>query len=172
MATGALDSNGVWQYGEDDARDTFSELLNIGQDSISDAIAADRARLDALEAAGTLSTLSTGIATASSGWSIQSQTGRKKNGIAFIYIRFERTGSAITVPSDGNVGPSVMGTLNSGWQRASGLLVHALKHSGEVGPLVSGYINSSNELTLGAVAPGATLGTGVVLGFGAEYPLA
>lgn len=28
MATGALDSNGIWQYGEDDSETTFSALLN------------------------------------------------------------------------------------------------------------------------------------------------
>lgn len=28
MATGALDSNGIWQYGEDDSETTFSLLLN------------------------------------------------------------------------------------------------------------------------------------------------
>ena len=42
MAAGALDTNGVWQYGEDDQRDTFSALLNIGQDATSDAIGSDR----------------------------------------------------------------------------------------------------------------------------------
>lgn len=29
MATGALDTNGVWLYGEDDSETTFSELLNL-----------------------------------------------------------------------------------------------------------------------------------------------
>lgn len=28
MATGALDANGIWQYGEDDSETTFSALLN------------------------------------------------------------------------------------------------------------------------------------------------
>ncbi len=28
MATGALDTNGIWQYGEDDSNTTFSALLN------------------------------------------------------------------------------------------------------------------------------------------------
>lgn len=28
MATGALDANGIWQYGEDDSNTTFSALLN------------------------------------------------------------------------------------------------------------------------------------------------
>lgn len=36
MATGALDANGIWQYGEDDSEPTFSGLLNKLGDSVSD----------------------------------------------------------------------------------------------------------------------------------------
>ena len=35
MATGANDANGIWQYGEDDANPTFSELLNRLASSVS-----------------------------------------------------------------------------------------------------------------------------------------
>lgn len=40
MATGHYDSNGVWIHGEDDAYATFSDRLNKGQQSVSDALAA------------------------------------------------------------------------------------------------------------------------------------
>lgn len=36
MATGSLDSNGIWIYGEDDSETTFSGLLNKLGDSVSD----------------------------------------------------------------------------------------------------------------------------------------
>lgn len=36
---GAKDLKGIWKYDETDDEATFSELLNIGQDSISDALA-------------------------------------------------------------------------------------------------------------------------------------
>jgi hypothetical protein len=39
MATGSLDANGIWIYGEDDSEPTFSGLLNKLGDSTSDAIA-------------------------------------------------------------------------------------------------------------------------------------
>jgi hypothetical protein len=39
MATGSLDANGVWIYGEDDSETTFSALLNKLGDSTSDRIA-------------------------------------------------------------------------------------------------------------------------------------
>ena len=45
MATGALDANGVWLYGEDDNPDgTASGLLNVGMQSISDTIGPASAR--------------------------------------------------------------------------------------------------------------------------------
>lgn len=36
MATGSLDANGIWIYGEDDSEPTFSGLLNKLGDSVSD----------------------------------------------------------------------------------------------------------------------------------------
>lgn len=39
MATGALDANGIWQYGEDDSNTTFSALLNRLGSSTSTQIA-------------------------------------------------------------------------------------------------------------------------------------
>lgn len=38
MATGALDANGIWQYGEDDSETTFSALLNKVASSTSTQI--------------------------------------------------------------------------------------------------------------------------------------
>ena len=38
MATGYYDANGVYIYGEDDNISLFSDLLNLGEESISDAI--------------------------------------------------------------------------------------------------------------------------------------
>lgn len=38
MATGALDTNGVWQYGEDDSETTFSALLNKLGGSVSSTL--------------------------------------------------------------------------------------------------------------------------------------
>lgn len=38
MATGSLDANGIWIYGEDDSEATFSALLNKLGDSTSDVV--------------------------------------------------------------------------------------------------------------------------------------
>jgi hypothetical protein len=38
MATGSLDANGIWIYGEDDSETTFSGLLNKLGDSTSDKV--------------------------------------------------------------------------------------------------------------------------------------
>ena len=40
MATGALDPNGIWQYGEDDSEPTFSGLLNKLGGSVSARVGA------------------------------------------------------------------------------------------------------------------------------------
>lgn len=53
MASGHLDSNGVWIFGEDDKASLFSDLLNLGQNNTSLALTADRARLSNLEARAT-----------------------------------------------------------------------------------------------------------------------
>lgn len=46
---GSFDANGIWLYGEDDTESLASDLLNIGQDSVSDQLTIDRGRLTALE---------------------------------------------------------------------------------------------------------------------------
>ena len=38
MATGALDANGIWQYGEDDSEPTFSGMLNKLGNSVSTTV--------------------------------------------------------------------------------------------------------------------------------------
>lgn len=48
MATGALDANGIWQYGEDDSNSTFSALLNRLATSTSDVVADIQAALPVL----------------------------------------------------------------------------------------------------------------------------
>lgn len=51
MASGTLDSNGIWLYGEDDPASPVSDLLNLGMDSVSDAVGDAKARLTVLEVA-------------------------------------------------------------------------------------------------------------------------
>ncbi|WP_025159370.1 hypothetical protein [Leifsonia aquatica] len=51
MATGALDAQGIWQYGEDDPVSPFSSFMNLGMGPVSAQFVADRARLSALETA-------------------------------------------------------------------------------------------------------------------------
>lgn len=49
MATGSLDANGIWIYGEDDSEATFSGLLNKLGDSTSDAVGTINTDITALE---------------------------------------------------------------------------------------------------------------------------
>ncbi|MBX3094302.1 MAG: hypothetical protein KF680_07190 [Cryobacterium sp.] len=50
VGPGYLDPEGVYQFGEDDAETLMSDLLNLGQESVSTAFGSDRSRLDQLEA--------------------------------------------------------------------------------------------------------------------------
>lgn len=49
MATGALDANGIWLYGEDDSESTFSGLLNKLGDSVSDQLGIIKPKLKILQ---------------------------------------------------------------------------------------------------------------------------
>lgn len=49
MASGALDTNGIYQYGEDDIAALFSDLLNLLAESTSTQFTGDRSRLTVLE---------------------------------------------------------------------------------------------------------------------------
>lgn len=61
MASGSLDANGVWNYGEDDPASPFSDLLDLLGTSTSLQFGSDRARIAALE--GAIESLTT-----DSGW--------------------------------------------------------------------------------------------------------
>lgn len=50
LGPGGLDAQGVWQYGEDDTETLTSDLLGLGQGSVSTQFAIDRARMDSIEA--------------------------------------------------------------------------------------------------------------------------
>lgn len=45
---GALDANGIWQFGEDDSESLASDLLNLGMESVSDAVADLQDQIDNL----------------------------------------------------------------------------------------------------------------------------
>lgn len=168
MATGSLDSVGVWLYGEDDERDTFSELLNIGQEATSDAIAADRARLTAIEGAALVSSVFAAGLVASSGWSIITQEVRSKAGVVFFRARFSRSGGAITVPSDGNIANQLVATFAAGWVPASGMRYAAT--SAETGPLATGWADNTG-LYLAAVQGGSSILTSSEFSLLGTYPL-
>lgn len=50
MATGYYDAEGVWIYGESDSIALVTDLLNLGENSVSDQFTLDRSRITAVEA--------------------------------------------------------------------------------------------------------------------------
>jgi hypothetical protein len=118
MAAGAgfYDANGVWQYGETDAIALFSDTLNKGMDSVSDAIGADRTRLTTAEnditqidsqIADIFAQISdTGWATVTfTGWTVASAVQFRRIG-RVVYVRGEIFG--------GTPGGTVIATLSTG----------------------------------------------------------
>lgn len=165
MATGALDANGIWQYGPDDQRVPFDNTLNLGQAATSTAIGTLKSRATDLENAGLLSAVGTPFV-AAAGWSIASNAGRKKNGLAFVRITANRTGAAITVPGDGNIADTVIATFAAGWAPVDGMPFPATSEFvADIARIVT------TGLSIVAVAPGLTIPTGRLVSFAAVYPL-
>ncbi len=117
---------------------------------------------------GNVGDLTSGVVTAASGWSVVTQLYRQRNGIAMISISFSRTGSAITVPANGNITNSTMGTLASGRRP----IIEAHAGGGPTGPVASVYINTSGAIVLSAVSSGATIPTGFDLDVNATFIVA
>jgi len=107
MPTGAghQDENGIWQYGEDDLVSLFSDFLNVGQSSVSAALAAVKGRLATLEAD------SVATVTPASGVTLDtSTTSCRKDGQGNVSLTVvANRNSAIT---DG----TLMATIPSGWR--------------------------------------------------------
>jgi hypothetical protein len=168
---GAPDPQGIHIYDETDARDTFSALLNIGQESTSDQFVADRGRLAALEANNELSAVSTaGIFTSASGWAIIAQQGRKQNGLAFVRIIVERTGGTITVNSTGDITNQTLADFAAGWQPVDGM--DYLMASASVGRVISAVVRPGTGVLLAGVTPGANIVNTDQISLTGIYPLA
>lgn len=112
----------------------------------------------------------TGILTAASGWSIASFSWRRlSNDLAYMIVHFTRTGAAITVPANGDVANSVMGTLSAAYWP----LVFAGTTSGGVGRVAVGELSPSDgSITLGAVGGSGDIATGDTLQVKVLYPIA
>lgn len=170
MALGYFDVHGVWRFGSDDPRAPFHDLLNVGQESVSTAIGTLKSRAAVLEAAAAKTAPSSPFL-AATGWTIVSQSGVKKAGIAFVNIRFTRSGAAVTVPVDGNIANQIVATLAAGWAGAPGAGIPLV--SSHTGPLAVGYIDGTGagQVFLSAVTAGATIPTGAEFTLAGVYPL-
>lgn len=99
--------------------------------------------------------LTSGI-TAASGWTVDSQRYRRVGDIIHVYFTFTRTGSAITVPTNGNISNTAIATLPAGFRPVT---YGQPLVTGPAGPLVACYANTSGQVDLAAVAPGTDLST-------------
>ena len=93
---GGLDSNGIWQFGEDDSEALASDLLNLGMASVSDAFT---------NLAGILQVLSATISTAAS----TSSTSFQPTGLA-VTITPSATSSKVLILAHTNLRNNNVGT--------------------------------------------------------------
>lgn len=97
------------------------------------------------------------------GWVIDSCQYRRVNGMLNGTISVQRSGSAITVPSTGNITNSTIATLPSGFFGTSyptGIVVSAA-----TGPLIGGYIDTSGNIIITAASAGSTIATNAFFNF-------
>ena len=136
---GSLDAQGVWQYGEDDSETLASDMLNLGQASVSAQLVIDRARLtaaeadiDALEAkttdTGWVTITLTGGATVYSG---KTPAYRVKSGICYLRgaITTGTSGTKFTLPVGARPSMEVSSVLREG--TGSGNAIARLQENGE-----------------------------------------
>lgn len=108
----------------------------------------------------------TGQLTATSGWSISSQQIRRIGKVVQLRLVVNRTGSAISVPSDGNIPNTTVATLPA-WAVPS---VNSALTSADTGRLASATVSPvEGGVSLAAVAPGANLAQGESVSFGGTY---
>lgn len=118
MATGAYDANGIWQYGEGDNIALFSDLLNLGQESVSDAFTDDRARITQVE--NNMEATSTFVASSQaardSHWGVPANA-TQQLALQNLGARTVRTDSGITEQYFGlyNVSTNPGGRDSAGW---------------------------------------------------------
>lgn len=107
-----------------------------------------------------------GVATPLSGWSIDYAQAVIAGRMTTVTLAVTRTGGAITVPANGNIGNQPICTLTSplvpaitcGW---------GASHSGR---LASGDINTGTRIvSIGSVAPGSNISTGEAFSISSTY---
>lgn len=87
-----------------------------------------------------------GIMSAASGWSVEWQNGQRLGQVATVVVRVTRTGGTITVPSNGNLSNTLIGTLTSVWQP----FYQGPMSSTSTGLMVVGYSQSDGGVYLAA----------------------
>lgn len=106
--------------------------------------------------------ITTGVATALTGWTVATALFRKRNGIAMINLGLTRTGAAIAAGNITNVNAC---TINVGYRPAS----ESLAGGGPAGPVVSAYISAGGIVVITAI--GTAIATGDNIDINATYIL-
>jgi len=89
------------------------------------------------------------------------------NGLMHMYVEMTRTGAALTVPANGDIGNVLLATAP-----ATILPMDSVPlHSGSGGRVATGFLGADGGLVLGAVAPGSNIAMGETISLGGAYRL-
>ena len=100
------------------------------------------------------------VATANTGWSIQTAVAVAKAGIVTVVLNVTRTGADITADGAGNVGDSQIATINGNWD-PSALLTEAISSPFQNGTLAGvARLNTDSTVDLITFVPGQTVQSG------------
>lgn len=108
--------------------------------------------------------VTSGIATAATGWSIGSQFARKVGPFCSLYFVVTYSGTTITVPATGDITNETIGQLTANYI-PSATQAQPLSHIG-TGRSTSFYLTASGGLGMSATAPGANIASGASWTFG------
>lgn len=117
--------------------------------------------------------VTSGVISPATGFTVSSQWARRTNGRVDLYASFSYTATdAIVVSSTGNTTDTAVGTLQSGWQLASGISVCVANGMIPGRGDADVFINSAQNILMADVSPGGNLATGFTLWVAFSYPAA
>lgn len=105
---------------------------------------------------------------AATGWSVVfAVLANAGNGMATVEATVQRTGTALTVPVNGDIGNQDLATVPDGWHAH----VSAPLSSIATGRVTNGWISNAGVLRLGSLSPGTNIATGDQLNVAGVYTL-
>ena len=109
------------------------------------------------------------ITPATTDWSVSAQWAQRLNGFISFRIQLAYSGATLTAGSDGNIGDTTIGTIQSSWRINSAAGYWPVAGTTNVMTMVL-TIGTDGSVILRSMVPNGTIQAGHVLAFAATYP--